>query len=116
MSAKLSVVGKTVRNLDTVFPFLEFVEKDDTVEVMTALKEEYGFDDYDGGDILSRGGEDFNLELRTDHNELGHRVFKAVMITYCPHEEHGSSYKLCPHEALAELAALLKPVTKTRRK
>lgn len=114
MSAKLSVVGKAARTLDNVFPFLEFAEKDDTVEVMTALKEEYGFDDYDGGDVLSRGGEDFNLELRTDHNELGHRVFKAVMITYCPHDEHGSQYSLCPHTALAELAALLKPAPKTR--
>lgn len=116
MPPKLSVVGAAVRNLETVFPFLEFVEPDDTVEVMTALKEEYGFHDYDGGDVLSQGGEDFNLELRTDHNELGNRVFKAVMITYCPHEEHGSQYKLCPHEALAELSALLKPVPKARRK
>ena len=114
MSPKLSVVGKTVRNLDTVFPFLDFAVKDDTEEVMLALKAEYGFDDYDGGDVLSRGGEDFNMELRTDHNELGHRVFKAVMITYCPHEEHGSQYNLCPHTALAELSDLLKPAPKTR--
>lgn len=115
MPPKLSVVGKTERTLETVFPFLEFVEPDNTVEVMTALKDSYGFDDYDGGDVLSRGGEDFNLELRTDHNELGHRVFKAVLITYCPHNEHGSEYKLCPHEALAELSSLLNPTPKRKR-
>jgi hypothetical protein len=116
MAAKLSVVGKTERNLDTVFPFLEFEEKDDTEEVMLALKQEYNFSEYDGANTLTRGGEDFNLELRTDHNELGHRVFKAVLVTYCPLNEHGSEYNLCPHAALAELAGLLKPATRARRK
>jgi len=116
MAAKLSVVGKAERNLDTMFPFLDFEEKDDTEEVMTALKEEYNFTDYDGANALSRPGEDFTLELRTDHNELGHRVFKAVLTTYCPHDEHATPYNLCPHTALAELAILLKPSTRTRRK
>lgn len=110
MPPKLTAVKKTTaRNLETVFPFLEF-EYDDTNDVMLALKKQYGFTAYCAdSQTLTSEGEDFILSLRVDNDAEGQRVFKAWLTTFAPRDDHGSAYHPSAHDALDELAELLQP-------